>query len=199
MPTCAAVAQLLNPYAEVVLHDIETDTIVGLWNCFSNRQIGDPSLLDDTLSSFGDGQYVLGPYEKVTTDGRRLTSVSAAVSDAAGTTRGLLCVNIDKSPLDQVLSVLTTLAMPEVTARPSALFERDWREQIAMTVDSWCKERHLNRRALSRAQRLELVAELDQADLFATRHAAAHAAQALGVSRATVYSLLRDARRRTPD
>lgn len=194
MPTCAAIARLLSPNAEVVLHDIATDTIVGMWNGFSNRRPGDPSLLSDLLPDIEDGQMFVGPYEKVTTDGRRLTSISAAVCDADGKARGLLCVNIDQSPLDGVLAVLTKLAKPPVSPRPPALFERDWREQIAVTVESWCQERHLARSSLSRAQRLELTAELDRADLFATRHAAAHAAQALGVSRATVYSLLREAR-----
>jgi predicted transcriptional regulator YheO len=194
VPTCAAIAQLLSPNAEVVLHDIETDTIVGLWNGFSNRRPGDPSLLSDILPDFENGQLVVGPYEKVNTDGRRLTSISAAVCDADGKTRGLLCVNLDQSPLDGVLAVLTKLAKPDVSSPPAALFDRDWREQIASIVESWCQKRHLTRSSLSRAQRLELVAELEHADLFATRHSADHAARALGVSRATVYSLLREIR-----
>ena len=194
LPVCAAIARLLAPYGEVVLHDIESDTIVQLWNAFSDRHPGDPSLLDDILSDFEAGQDVLGPYEKVTTDGRRLTSISAAVCDADGKARGLLCVNLDRSPVDQALSMLTMLAGPSVESRPPALFDRDWREQISLTVASWCSDRHLLRSALSRSHRLELVAELDRADLFATRHAASHAANALGVSRATVYSLLREVR-----
>ena len=45
--TCAAVAALLHPHAEVVAHDVERDVIVGMWNGFSGRAVGDPSLIDD--------------------------------------------------------------------------------------------------------------------------------------------------------
>jgi predicted transcriptional regulator YheO len=41
---------------------------------------------------------------------------------------------------------------------------------------------------------MAIVRDLDEQDLFATRRAAEHVAQALGVSRATVYQLLREAR-----
>jgi predicted transcriptional regulator YheO len=47
---------------------------------------------------------------------------------------------------------------------------------------------------LTRVQRLELVRALDERGLFATRNAAAHAAGSLGVSRTTVYALLKEAR-----
>lgn len=194
LPACEAFATLLAPHAEVVLHDIESDSIVQVWNGFSGRGPGDSSLLDELLSEFAADQFVLGPYGKVTADGRRLTSISAAVRDGDGKVRGLLCVNIDRSPLDHVLNMLTTMAMHDVGPRPAALFDRDWREQIALTVDEWCTEHRISRSALTRAHRLELVAALDRADLFATRNAAVHAAQALGVSRATVYSLLREVR-----
>lgn len=36
-PICEAVAVLLSPHAEVVLHDPETDEILGIWNPFSER------------------------------------------------------------------------------------------------------------------------------------------------------------------
>jgi predicted transcriptional regulator YheO len=39
-----------------------------------------------------------------------------------------------------------------------------------------------------------VVAALDGQGLFATRGAAEHAGRALGVSRATIYALLREAR-----
>jgi hypothetical protein len=75
VPTCQAVADLLHPHVEVVLHDLERDTIVRLWNGFSNRRPGDPSLLSELPGDPSRGS-VLGPYEKVTADGRRLTSPS---------------------------------------------------------------------------------------------------------------------------
>jgi predicted transcriptional regulator YheO len=52
----------------------------------------------------------------------------------------------------------------------------------------------VRRDALTRRDRVEIVRILDDRDLFATKNAAIHVASALGVSRATVYQLLREVR-----
>ena len=189
---CAAIAALLHPHAEVALHDLETDTIVGLWNGFSGRAVGEPSLIGDLPESWQD-RPVQGPYAKVLADGRGLSAVSAVIRDDRGTARGLLCVNLDRTPLLEVAAMLGRIAAP-AKPRPPELFEHDWREQIAITVDEWCREHGVDGRRLSRDQRSELIGELERKGLFATRNAAHHAARALGVSRATVYALLKEVR-----
>jgi predicted transcriptional regulator YheO len=190
---CAAVAALLHPHAEVALHELATDTIVGLWNPLSGRRVGEPSLLEELPESWRR-RPVQGPYRKLLADGRELSAVSAVVHDAGGTPRGLLCINLDRTPLLDVAALLAGMAAP-VQARPAELFARDWREQIALAVEEVCREHGLDRRRLTRADRRALVAQLDQRGLFATRNAAEHAGRALGVSRATVYTLLKEARR----
>ena len=107
--------------------------------------------------------------------------------------RGLLCINFDRSPLDGMIDLLVRFAAP-VEDRPAELFDTDWREQILLVVDEECRSRALRRDRLTREQRLGLVRVLDERGLFATRNAAAHAARALGVSRTTVYALLKEAR-----
>ena len=190
VPVCEAIARLLHPHAEVALHDLAADRIVGLWNPISGRKVGDPALLAELPGNIRDlGVY--GPYAKVLPDGRPLTSVSAVLADAKGERRGLLCVNFDRSPLDGMAAWLTRFAAP-LAPRPPELFSRDWREQIALVVDEACRARHLRRGRLSRPDRLALVRLLDQRGLFSTRQAASHAAAALGVSRATVYGLLKE-------
>ncbi|MGH2761636.1 MAG: helix-turn-helix transcriptional regulator [Thermoleophilaceae bacterium] len=189
--TCAAAAALLHPHAEVVAHDIDHDVIVAIWNGFSGRSVGDPSLLDE-LPEPVEGSLVLGPYAKVLPDGRQLTSVSAVILGDEEPV-GFICVNLDRSPLDGVIELLGRFAAP-VTSRPAGLFARDWREQIALVVDEECRSRGLDRDRFTRAERLELVRRLDEEGLFATRHAAEHAARSLGVSRASVYALLREVR-----
>lgn len=191
-PACAAIAALLHPYGEVVLHDLASDEIIGLWNEFSGRAVGDPALLEELPASWRVAP-VQGPYRKVLADGRELTSISAVVCDERGRARGLLCINLDRSPLLDAASLVEKFARP-VASRPVELFSRDWREQIALTVDQHCRARGLRRDRLTREQRRTLVEVLDGQGLFATRHAAEHAARALGVSRATVYALLKEVR-----
>jgi predicted transcriptional regulator YheO len=191
-PVCAAIAALFHPYAEVVLNDLESDLIVGIWNPLSGRRVGDPALVAEVPTPDGGGA-VFGPYAKVHVDGRALTSVTAVISDGDGIARGLLCINLDRSPLDGIIERLQALAAP-ITPLPAELFAADWREQIAMTVDEQVRERNLRRDELTREDRLSLVRVLEERGLFATRRAADHAARALGVSRATVYALLKEVR-----
>ena len=119
--------------------------------------------------------------------------MSVVLHNAKGAKRGLLCINFDRSPLDGTIELLTRFAAP-ARERPAELFERDWREQIVLLVDDQCRARRLRRDRLTREQRLALVRLMDERGLFSTRHAAAHAALALGVSRTTIYALLKEAR-----
>jgi len=191
--TCAAIAGLLHPHAEVVLHDLATDTIVGLWNPSSGRSVGEPSLLEELPEAWRE-RPVQGPYRKMLGDGRELSAVSAVVYDTDGRAAGLLCINLDRSPLLDLAGLLARVAAP-IEPRPPELFDRDWREQIALTVDEHSREHGLDPRRLTRPERRALVEHLDDRGLFATRNAADHAARAIGVSRATVYTLLKEVRR----
>jgi predicted transcriptional regulator YheO len=190
-PIAEAIARLFHPHAEVAVHELASDRIIALWNPFSKRKVGDPALLSELPGNIGDlGIY--GPYAKVLPDGRNLTSVSAVLKDAKGIPRGLMCVNFDRSPLEGAAEMLLRFAAP-VTPRPPELFNRDWREEIALVIDEACRVRHLRRDQLTRADRLALVRLLNDKGLFSTRQAATHAALALHVSRATIYSLLKEA------
>ena len=191
-PACAAIAALLHPHAEVVVHELATDTIVAIWNPFSGRTVGDPSLMQELPAHWSE-QPMQGPYPKIEVDGRPVSAVSAVVPDAGGVPRGLLCVNLDRTPFEDAARLLGGLFAP-TTAPPPELFERDWRDQIAAGVADYCAELALPRERLTRAQRVELLRRLEQAGLFATRNAADHTATALGVSRATVYSMLKEIR-----
>ena len=192
LPVCEAIVALFAPLAEVAVHDIRRDRIVGLWNPISGRKVGDRSLIDE-LPSYSQDARVTGPYPKVLADGRAITSVSVVLHNAKGVARGLLCINFDRSPLDGTIDLLVRFAAA-VEDRPPELFDRDWREQILLVVDEECRSRSLRRDRLTRDQRLDLVRVLDERGLFSTRNAAAHAARALGVSRTTVYALLKEAR-----
>lgn len=192
LPICEAVVALFHPLAEVAVHDIRRDRIVAIWNPISERRVGDRSLIDE-LPAYPDGARVIGPYPKVLADGRAITSVSVVLRNAKGARRGLLCINFDRSPFDGAAGFLTRFAAA-IEERPPELFDHDWREQILLVVDEECRTRRLRRDRLTRDQRLALVRVLDERGLFSTRHAAAHAARALGVSRTTVYALLKEAR-----
>ncbi len=123
LPVCEAIVALFHPLAEVVVHDVRRDRVVAIWNAISERKVGDPSLMGE-LPKSPDGARVIGPYPKVLADGRAITSVSVVLRNAKGATRGLLCIDFDRSPLDGAIEMLTRFAAP---VREQARDIPDWR------------------------------------------------------------------------
>ncbi|WP_328807957.1 helix-turn-helix transcriptional regulator [Nonomuraea antri] len=195
-PVCRAVAALLAPYAEVVLHDVRTDSVLGVWNPLSRRSVGDPSLLGELDRLDPTGEDVYGPYEKSLADGRRLSSVSALLRDADGEPSAVLCVNLDRTPMEQAAAVLSAFAAP-TQPRPEPLFEQDWTERMRQIIGSFVRERGTPVDRLTREDRLAVLAELDRAGILAVRRAAPAVAAALKTSRSTLYALLAELRNDT--
>ncbi len=184
-----AVVRLFYPHVEAVIHDIEQDVVVRIWNPMSGRRPGDASLLDASLLGEQSHGGVAGPYPQVGLRGAEISSVSAVIAGG----RGLLCLNFDRSVISQAAESLRTFALgPE--PRPAGLFDRDWREDLKAVVHAWCAERGLRAVQLSGEDRRGLVSYLDGRGAFQVRRAASHLAEILGVSRATVYATLQSAR-----
>jgi predicted transcriptional regulator YheO len=138
---------------------------------------------------------VYGPYEKLLADGRRLSSVSAVLRDADEQAVAVLCVNLDRTPLDQAAAVLAGFAAP-TQARPEALFDQDWTERVQQIIGSYVRTRGKPVERLGRDDRLAVLTELDRAGVFAVRRAVPVVAVALQTSRSTVYALLADLKAR---
>jgi D-arginine utilization repressor len=188
-PVCDAIALLFQPYAEVVLHDLSTETVVYLSNPFSKRELGEPSLLHEI--DFKPSDIIIGPYEKVNWDGRRIKSVSAVLR-LKGKAIGILCINVDVSHFHAVMQTLSALvAVPQSLEKPAALFKGDWHERINEYIQSWTRERGLTIAEMSRTQKQQLVADLAGDGAFGGRNAAAYISRVLGLGRATVYNYLK--------
>lgn len=186
---CQAVALLLGPYAEVVLHDAERDVVLAVWNPMGRRAPGDPSLLGELDELGPSAPDVYGPYEKLLPDGRRLSSVSAVLRGPDGTPSAVLCVNFDRTPLENAAALLAGFAAP-TAPRPEPLFEQDWTERVNETVGRYVRDHGRPLERLGRDDRLAVLGELDRAGVFAVRRAIPVVAGALRISRSTVYTLL---------
>ncbi|MBM2712915.1 PAS domain-containing protein [Mesorhizobium caraganae] len=190
-PVCDAIALILQPYAEVVLHHVESETISYIANNFSKRDVGEPSHLHEI--DFKPDDRTIGPYEKVNFDGRRVKSVSAVIRGSDDRPVAVLCINIDVSHIQsaiQVLSAMSTVSIDE--GKPAALFKEDWHERINEYVHGWTAKRKVPIGNLTRAQKQELVRELAEDGAFSGKHAAAYISKILQMGRATVYNYLRD-------
>ncbi len=192
-PVCDAIALLLQPQAEVVLHDLGTETVAHIANPFSRRAVGEPSLLHEI--DFDPDDTLIGPYEKVNFDGRRLKSVSAVLRDPDGRAIGVLCINLDMTHLHAAIELLATLTrVPADAGQPAVLFREDWHERINQYVHAWTARNAVSIADLSREQKRALVGELASDGAFGGKHAAAYISRVLQMSRASVYNYLRAAK-----
>ena len=195
-PACRAVALLLGPYAEVVLHDPDTDRVLGIWNPMTARAPGDPSALGELDRLDPSARDVYGPYEKLLADGRRLSSVSAVLRDEDDRPSVVLCVNLDRTPLERAAAVLSAFGAP-TTPPPEPLFAQDWAQRVEHVIGAHVRATGRPVDRMTRQDRLAVLRALDDARVFAVRRAAPTVAEALRVSRSTVYGLLTELRARS--
>lgn len=189
-----ALAKLLHPFAEVVVHDIEESRIAAIFNSFSRRSVGDDSMIQDA-AGLGDGPDIHGPFEHRAFDGRRLKYTSVVFRDEAERAIGLMCVNVDVSPLEKVQEIIGTfLGATSDSAALDTHFNDDWQERIQSFVRAYCRDRDTTTERMTRDERVALVEALHQAGAFRAKNAAGFVANVLGVSRATVYTDLASAK-----
>ncbi|OCP05651.1 MULTISPECIES: PAS domain-containing protein [unclassified Ensifer] len=185
---CDAIALLFQPYAEVVLHDLATETVVHIAGNFSKREIGEPSLLSEIGFREADG--VIGPYEKVNWDGRSIKSISAVLRETTGKAIGVLCINADVSDFHAALRTLNALVRVSVSDKPESLFKEDWHERVNEYVQQWTAARGLTISTMSRSDKQALVIALSSNGAFGGKNAASYISRILGMGRATVYKYL---------
>jgi len=186
---CQALVQLLAPFCEVLVHDIETETVVDVYGNHSTREIGEPSFLEDLKIEDWSGD-VQGPYRKTEPDGRAIKSASILIRDENGNRTQVICINVDVSKFEAARVLLSGLvAVPE---NEPNLLANDWLEKLHLFVANWTIDRGIHLKDLQSKDRKQLVQELERNGVFKQRNAAQAIAKALGVSRATIYQDLRE-------
>ena len=187
-PICRSLVRLLPGQVEVVLHDLAMNRIALIENSFSPRQAGDESLSDiaDFQSELREDD-TIGPYTKSNSDGTRLRSVSALLRDDEGHPIALLCINMRVDALEMARDVLAAFTQTE-PAPTSDLLRNDWREVANAIISATLKELKLSFNQLKKQDRDLIVERLIGADIFSARGAVDYVAEALGVSRTTLYS-----------
>ncbi|WP_071766202.1 helix-turn-helix transcriptional regulator [Burkholderia ubonensis] len=189
-PLADGIATLFFPYAEVVIHDLHDQTVLYLANNLSKREVGDDSALEEIDHSARER--VIGPYEKLNWDGRRMRCVSNILFDDEGHPAGMMCINFNIAVFDDVRATLDLFIKGAgVVAQPDELFRDDWQERINTFLHGWLRERQIGLNGLTRAHRRELVEALYAEGAFRGKSAANYVANVLGMGRATVYKHLK--------
>jgi predicted transcriptional regulator YheO len=187
------IALLFFPYVEIVIHDLQSQTVAYIANNLSKRELGDESALEELDHSAESG--TIGPYEKINWDGRRMRCVSTVLFDDAGAAVGVMCVNYNIAVFEDMKHVIDrVISGAGVVKQPEELFKDDWQERINTFLHSWLQERQLALNSLTRDHRRELVEALWAEGAFKGKSAANYVANVLGMGRATVYQHIRDLR-----
>ena len=198
-PTAEAIARLFHPYVEVVLHSIEENRIVAIFNPFSGRMVGDDSLIED-VQGLASGVRVHGPFDKGSDEERRIRYVSSILEDDQGQAIGLMCINFDVTAMSAIQTSIQAFLADTTDSRDlDDLFHDDWRDRIASYVKRFLQERNQSLASLGPGERAELVRSLNADGAFRAKNAATHVASVLGVSRATVYKHLSQASDTDPE
>jgi predicted transcriptional regulator YheO len=184
-------ATLLFPNAEVVLHELATQTIVHIANNTSKRKVGDDSSMEELPQAL-DSQLSIGPYEKLNWDGQKMRSISSVLLDDQGAPELVLCINLNFSVLEQAREMLNQFFQASrVITQPEALFRDDWQERINTFLHAWLKGRQLGLNTLGREEKRELIEALYHEGAFEGRSSADYIANVLSMGRATVYKYVK--------
>jgi predicted transcriptional regulator YheO len=187
----AALAETFAPICEVVLHDLRHPdcAITQIENNLSGRKVGGPAT-ELGLARIADPEFpdVLVNYPNTFSDGRPVKSTSIGLKDSEGKFVAALCINIDISYLNSIVSYIegfTRTSRPDVSVSES--FAKPATETIPNIIYSFAASRNKDPRALSSDERRALVTQLAEQGLLERRGAADQIAKLIGASRSSIY------------
>lgn len=195
--TATALQRLLDPFCEVVVHDFRDfeHSIIHIEGNITNRKVGDAAT-DLLLSkaSLGDTDEDLYNYLTSLPGGRLMKSCTIFLRDESGKAYGAFCVNFDISTFANMRNVLSNFLATEEKDDTSETFATDIEETIQAILTETLYELGQQLPLMSRDEKVGLVGRLADKGIFQVKKAVPIIADQLGLSRATVYNYLRDAR-----
>lgn len=195
--TATALHRLLAPFCEVVVHDFRDfeHSIIHIDGNITNRQVGDAATdLLLTKASLGDTDEDLYNYLTSLPGGRLMKSCTIFLRDETGKAYGAFCINFDISAFANMRQTLNHFLATEEKVDVSENFANDIEETIQAVLTETLYELGQQLPLMSREEKVSLVGRLADKGIFQVKKAVPIVADQLGLSRATVYNYLRDAR-----
>jgi predicted transcriptional regulator YheO len=204
LPLVQGLAEMFGPDCEVVLHDVGQlpRSIVAIENGHvTGRSVGDvpTDLMLRSLRRATEG----GPDVRLyvtSSDGKVLKSLAVTLRDAQGDVFGILGLNFDVSGLVQTQRTLANLAAVgrlggEALPEAEEIFADDIRDVVAGMIAKILGEMGKTPAAMSRDEKMEVVKRLEERGAFLVKRSAEQVADALDLSRYTIFSYLKEIRR----
>ncbi len=205
-PLVPAIGATIGSHCEVVLHDLRVPerSVIAISNgAVTDRRIGAPviggpskdvalRLLDSEVK---ESTLSIG-YKTYTRDGRELRSTSLVLRTPSGKPVIAFCINVDLSALTMAKLLLEEISqVPRDDQEPSEEnAQRGVADVISGMIEEVLAEIRKPPRFMEREDRLDAVRRMHERGLFLIRGGVEHAARALGISRFTLYSYLKEVR-----
>ncbi|WP_217215211.1 transcriptional regulator [Streptomyces sp. AC550_RSS872] len=204
-PVVDGLAATFGPMCEVVLHDYRQPdrSVVAVAGSVTGRTVGGAmSEIGMRIVARGDDAGDELNYVTRTRNGRLVKASTMVLRDSTGTVFGALCVNLDVTAVNDAHALLGALAgvgtlkTSGATSAdvPVTAFGNDIDSVVDAILDAHQLRQNGSWAGLDRAGRLELFRGLDERGVFAVRRAIEQVAARLGISRASAYSYLSQAR-----
>ena len=183
------IESLFSPKVEVVLHDLKKNKINFIAGPFHGRKAGDPSHLTSNDRSYPLG--VVGPYLKTGECGEKQRSISIMLEGEEGKPAFMLCINFNVGELEKAISILANHIVKNDEKPLNQHFTENWQDQINNFIEDYLNRKSSSVRQLLREEKKDLVLELKRNGAFKGKNAAAYIADSLKISRASVYSYIK--------
>jgi predicted transcriptional regulator YheO len=206
LPIVRGLAEMLGPDCEVVLHDVRhlPRSIVAIENGgVSGRTVGDvpTDRMLRTLRSTDETQDVRLYISSQ--EGKILKSLAVTLRDESGEPYGLLGLNYDISEVVQAQRTLANLTaagtLGGTAPEAGEIFAGDIRDVVAGMVTKILNEMGKTPAAMSREEKMEVVKRLEERGAFLVKRSAEQVAEALDLSRYTIFAYLKEIRHGAAD
>lgn len=202
---------VLGPTYEITLHDIhgKQSTIVAIVNGFiSGRDLDSPptAMALRAVADNAEGLDYRTNYNGLAGASHTLRSSSFYIKDKNDDLVGMLCINFDDSKFQELSSQLFQLIHPDVYMEDNIVIRSDVLESLdeedterfgdSMTsaansvIEEVLSEGDIPVERLSQAEKIRIVAQLDQRGIFRLKGAVAHVSKELHSSPASIYRYL---------
>lgn len=203
--------------SEVVLHDLSKlpNSIVAIYGDVTNRSVGDPATDKLLRSLVSENVETIVNYETRLKDGRQLQSSTMIIRDFSSEPFAALCINSDVSVWHAVQEIAASMlpsgskfplapvqnSEPNSTAPPSVNdtvpessenFVQDVDELANILIAQAIKDTGVPTHLMRKLHKIEVVRALKANGMFLLKDAVEMIAEALEVSRFTIYNYLNE-------
>jgi predicted transcriptional regulator YheO len=197
LPVVRGLAEMFGPDCEVVLHDLRRlpHSIVAIENgAVSGRTVGDvptDRMLRNlrTTDETQDVRLYISSH-----DGKILKSLAVTLRDEDGAPYGLLGLNYDISEVVQAQRTLANFTAVGRLGSGATLEAGEIRDVVAGMVTKAVGEMGKTPAAMTREEKMEVVKRLEVRGAFLVKRSAEQVAEALDLSRYTIFAYLKEIR-----